>query len=241
MVPGAGALAIVQARMSSTRLPGKSLADVGGEPMLGLLLRRLRRSHEVERIVVATTTASDDDPIEELAREMGEEAYRGSRDDVLSRFVGAAAGASEVVVRLTGDCPLIDPDLVDDVIRLYRRTPDCQYASNIEPRTYPDGLDVEVLSHEILERVGAETEDAHDREHVTTAIRRELHRLPSAALVCEPDLGELRWTVDTREDLEFVREVVRRLGLQRHTAGMSEILEVVQRDPSLAEYHGRRG
>jgi spore coat polysaccharide biosynthesis protein SpsF (cytidylyltransferase family) len=236
-----GVLAIVQARMSSARLPGKSLADVGGEPMLALLVRRLQRSLEVERIVVATSSERIDDPIEELARTIACDVHRGPRDDVLARFVSAAEGTSGALVRLTGDCPLLDPGVVDEVIRLFHRTPGCVYASNIEPRTYPDGLDVEVFSREILEHVAAETDNAHDREHVTTAIRRELHRLPSAALVCDEKLGDLRWTVDTSEDLEFVREVVRRLGRHRHAAGMREILVAVRQEPSLAEYCGRRG
>lgn len=234
-------VAIVQARMSSTRLPGKSMADVEGEPMLALLLRRLRHSRKIERIVVATSTESADDPIAHIARELGGEVFRGSRDDVLSRFVGAAEGASDALVRVTGDCPLIDPVIVDEVIRLFHATPGCVYASNVEPRTFPDGLDVEVLSSERLRRLEVETDDPYDREHVTTAIRRELHRLPSAALVCEERLGELRWTVDTTEDLEFVREVAARLGSRRHEAEMAEIRTAVTTEPSLASFHGRRG
>ena len=237
----AEALAIVQARMSSTRLPGKSMADVGSEPMLALLLRRLRRAREVERIVVAASTEPADDVIEEVAREIGCDVYRGPRDDVLARFAGAAEGHSGALARLTSDCPLIDAAVVDDVIRLFHRTPDCVYASNIEPRTYPDGLDVEVLSSEILGRVAAQADDPYDREHVTTAIRRHLNRFPSAALICDDQLGDLRWTVDTGEDLDFVRELVARLGPRRYTAGMREILEAVRKAPSLAEYQGRRG
>ena len=209
--------------------------------MLALLLRRLQRSHEIERIVVATSSEPADDLIEGVARTSGCEAYRGPRDDVLARFVGAAEGASGALVRVTGDCPLIDPDVVDELIRLFHHTPGCVYASNIEPRTYPDGLDVEVLSPEILRQVAAEADDPYDREHVTTAIRRKLQRLPSAALVCEEQLGELRWTVDTSEDLDFIREVVGRLGPRRHEAAMLEILAAVRTEPSLVAYHGRRG
>ena len=236
-----GVVAIVQARMSSTRLPGKSMADVGGEPMLALLVRRLQHSEEIERIVVATSTEAEDDAIEVVARASGCAVYRGSRDDVLARFVGAAEGASGALVRVTGDCPLIDPGVVDEVIRLFHDTPGCAYASNIEPRTYPDGLDVEVLSPEILRWVAAEADDPRDREHVTTVIRRELPRLPSTALICEEQLGELRWTVDTCDDLEFIRQVVERLGARRHEARMPEILQAVRTAPSLAAFWGRRG
>lgn len=234
-------LAIVQARMSSTRLPGKSLADICGEPMLALVLRRLRRSSEVERIVVATSTDPIDDGVESLADGIGYDVYRGSRDDVLSRFVGAAADHSGPLARVTADCPLIDPDVVDHVIDLFRTTPGCAYASNVEPRTYPDGLDVEVVSAEVLREIAGTAVDPSDREHVTAAIRRDPRKYPAAAVVCDEQLGDLRWTVDTKEDLGFVREVVTRLGSRRYSAGMREILAVVREQPSLADYDGRRG
>lgn len=235
-------VAIVQARMSSTRLPGKVLADVHGEPMLALLIRRLRGARGIEQIVVATSIDPADDCVEQAARGMGCAVYRGDRDDVLGRFVGAAAAHEGPLVRVTADCPLIDPAIVDAVIDFFRSTPECAYASNIEPRTYPDGLDVEVFSAETLERVAATAEDPYDREHVTAMIRRDPSRFRSASLVCETEhLGDVRWTVDQEDDLEFVREVVARLGARRYTAGMSEILESVRAEPSLADFRGRRG
>ena len=148
------ALAVVQARMTSTRLPAKSLADVDGEPMLALLLNRLRRARRVGRIIVATSVDADDDPIEETVRAMGFAVHRGSRDDVLARIAGAVGGHSGAVVRITGDCPLTDPAIVDEVVDLFGRTAGCAYASNVEPRTYPDGLDVEVVSTDALREVG---------------------------------------------------------------------------------------
>jgi spore coat polysaccharide biosynthesis protein SpsF (cytidylyltransferase family) len=239
--PVGGVLAIVQARMSSTRLPGKSLADVGGEPTLSLLLQRLNRARTVSRIVVATSVEAIDDPIADVARDLSFVTYRGSRDDVLARFVGAAAGHSGPVARVTGDCPLIDPEIVDEVVALYTSRPDCVYASNVEPRTYPDGLDIEVVSHDTLERLAAEIADADDREHVTTAIRRSPAAFPSLSLTSGQDLGDLRWTVDTADDLAFVREVVTRLGPRRYEAGMREILATIREEPSLANFRGRRG
>src|SRR3954466_1078765 len=236
-----GALAIVQARMSSTRLPGKSAAVVGGEPMLALLLRRLLRAHELGRIVVATSTDDDDDVIEEVARGIGVGVHRGPRDDVFARFAGAGAAPACPAVRVTADCPLIDADVVDDVVRLFRRTPDCAYASNIEPRTYPDGLDVEVVAPKILDQLADEVDDPGDREHVTTAIRRDPSRFPSMSLMCGDRLGDLRWTVDNQEDLDFIRAVVSRLGPRRYAAGLNEILGSVRADPSLANFRGRRG
>jgi spore coat polysaccharide biosynthesis protein SpsF (cytidylyltransferase family) len=221
-----GALAIVQARMSSTRLPGKVLMDVGGEPMLALMLRRLGHARTVERAVVATSDRPDDDGIERVAVELGVKTHRGSLDDVLARVAGAAAGHDGEVVRLTADCPLVDPAIVDQVVELHQAA-GVAYASNVEPRTFPDGLDVEVLSAEALREAAQTVHDPLDREHVTTAIRRDPGRFPAVHLVNDPDLGELRWTVDDAQDLEFVRDVVERLGERRYTAGMAEILELV--------------
>ena len=221
-----GALAVVQARMSSTRLPGKVLMDVGGESMLELMLRRLGNAVTVERTVVATSDRLDDDEIERAGRKAGVDTHRGPLEDVLTRVAGAASGHDGEVVRLTADCPLIDPELVDRVVALFREA-GVAYASNIEPRTFPDGLDVEVISAAALRRAAGEVEDPVDREHVTTAIRRDPERYPAVHLVHDPDLGELRWTVDDAHDLEFVRGVVARLGERRYTAGMDEILELV--------------
>jgi spore coat polysaccharide biosynthesis protein SpsF len=234
-------LGIVQARMSSTRLPGKSLADVGGEPMLLLLLKRLQRARELDRIVVATTTERIDDQIERFASERACDVYRGPRDDVLRRFLDAAKGHTGPVARLTGDCPLIDPAVVDEVVRLYNRNPDCVYASNVEPRSFPNGLDVEVVSRVVLEQVAQETSDPYDREHVTTYVRRHPERFRSTVLVRNEDLSDLRWTVDTEEDLEFVREVVHRLGRGRYDAGVDDVLRAVRNPPPLVDFNGRRG
>jgi spore coat polysaccharide biosynthesis protein SpsF len=234
-------MAIVQARMSSTRLPGKSLADVGGEPLLSLLLRRLQSSRKLDCVVIATSIDPSDDPIEATAGTMGCRVYRGDRDDVLSRFVAAADGHTGPIVRITADCPLLDPTIADEVIDLFLAGPECDYASNIEPRTYPDGLDVEVVSRELLDRIAGSVDDPSDREHVTSAIRRDLEHVRSVSLVQEKDLGDLRWTVDTSHDLVFVRQVVDRLGRRRYEAGMNEILDAINDAPSLAGYRGRRG
>lgn len=234
-------LAIVQARMSSTRLPGKVVADVCGEPMLLLLLTRLQAARSVRGILVATSTDASDDGIEDVARKAGCETYRGSLDDVLGRFVAAAANDEGPLIRITADCPLIDPGLVDAVAELFARTPNCAYASNIEPRTYPDGLDVEVFSRQALERAAEVATDPRDREHVTAVMRRDPARFAAAALVCDEPLGDLRWTVDTEADLDFLRLVVARLGEGRYTAGMRDILDAVRAEPSLVDYRGRRG
>ncbi len=232
---------IVQARMSSTRLPGKTLADVEGEPMLALLLRRLQHARMIDDIVVATSTDAVDEPIAKLALGVGVRVSRGPRDDVLTRFLIAIGEREGPVVRITGDCPLIDPGLVDAAVERFMSVPGCVYASNVEPRTYPDGLDVEVVDAEVLRVIAREPLDAHDREHVTSAVRAQPERFRQVALCSEEDLGDLRWTVDEPEDLEFVRAVARRLGDRREQAGLAEILAAVRREPSLAEFHGHRG
>jgi spore coat polysaccharide biosynthesis protein SpsF len=234
-------LAIVQARMSSTRLRGKVLAEVCGEPMLLLLLKRLKGAKQVGRIVVATSTDPSDDRVEEVSRKADCGVCRGALDDVLGRFVAAAADHPGPFVRITADCPLIDPALVDAVAELFHRTPDCAYASNIEPRTYPDGLDVEVFSRKALELAAGIAISPTDREHVTAVIRRDPGRFATAALVSDECLRDLRWTVDTEADLDFVRRVAARLGAHRYTAGMAETLSAIRMQPSLAEYRGRRG
>jgi spore coat polysaccharide biosynthesis protein SpsF len=226
--------------MSSVRLPGKVLADVCGEPMLSLLLRRLDRARRVGSVVVATSTDEEDDPVAALAESLGFGSFRGPRDDVLGRLAEAAAPHKGTVVRVTGDCPLVDPEIVDAVIALLEATPGCAYASNVEPRTYPDGLDVEALPLAVLAELAREATDTTDREHVTTMIRRDPERWPRASLEGSEDLAELRWTVDTEDDLEFVREVVGRLGERRQAAGLGEIREAALRDPSLAGFGGAR-
>jgi spore coat polysaccharide biosynthesis protein SpsF (cytidylyltransferase family) len=241
MSTGARALAIVQARMSSTRLPGKTLADVDGEPLLALLLGRLAHARRLGRIVVATSTDALDDPIAQLAETLGAGVSRGPREDVLQRFLIAIGDREGAIVRITGDCPLIDPSLVDDMVERFLSSPGCAYASNIEPRTFPDGLDVEVIDASALRTIARESLGAYDREHVTSAIRAQPERFSRIAATAAHDLGELRWTVDESEDLEFLRAVVQRLAGRRHRAGLREILSAVRREPSLAAFHGRRG
>jgi spore coat polysaccharide biosynthesis protein SpsF len=227
--PDASALAIVQARMTSTRLPGKVLADVDGEPMLALLLRRLGQARRVGAIVVATSHDPADAPIAELAEALQARVHRGSLQDVLGRMAGAAAGHEGAVVRITADCPLTDPQTVDDVVDLLAAHPGAAYASNIEPRTYPDGLDVEAMPASVLRELDAIVADPEEREHVTLHLRRRPQRWPPVSLPCDvPALADLRWTVDTQQDLDFVRAIVRRLGAGRHSAGLREILAAAQ-------------
>ncbi len=209
--------------MSSTRLPGKVLTDIGsGETMLALMLKRLERAQSLERIVVATSDDPSDDAI--AASKGSVPVYRGPLHDVLARYVGAIGDWDGVVVRVTADCPLIDPEIVDQVVALMR--PGIAYASNVEPRSYPKGLDTEVFRPEALRELAAESTDPAEREHVTLGLRARPDRWPAASLVNDRDLGDLRWTVDTPEDLEHVRAIVRALGDRRYEASMDEVLAV---------------
>jgi glutamate-1-semialdehyde 2,1-aminomutase/spore coat polysaccharide biosynthesis protein SpsF len=223
-------VAIVQARMSSTRLPGKVLADVAGHPMLWHLIQRLRRSRLLSQIVVATTENPSDDVIVRLCESMGVVCFRGSESDVLDRYYQAArAMSAHTVVRITSDCPLIDPVVVDKVIQRFLDS-NCDYVSNSLRYTYPNGLDTEVFSFAALERAWREATRSSDREHVTPFLKRETLRI--ANVENEAPLGDLRWTVDESADLEFVRRVF--VALSGHeTFGMQEVLDLVKQHPEI--------
>ena len=199
-------VAIVQARMGSTRLPNKVLKPMGGTPMIELLLARLAQAHELDEIVVATTDDPRNLPLAELVRKLGYHCYLGSEADVLDRYVGAARQSrTEVVVRITGDCPLVDPDLVDQVIRRFKSS-EVDYLSNTSPPTYPDGLDIEVFTFAALETAWQETHNPFDREHVTPYLR-EQSRFRQASFNNHEDLSGLRWTVDEAADFEVIEKV----------------------------------
>ncbi|HEX2571004.1 MAG TPA: glycosyltransferase family protein [Polyangia bacterium] len=231
---------IVQARMTSTRLPGKVLADLAGRPMLAQELARLRRCRRAEEIVVATTTNATDDPVVALAEKEGVRWFRGDEHDVLSRYLGAAREArAEVVVRVTADCPLIEPALVDEVVRaLTGEGPapeSADYASNIQRRTFPRGLDAEALYMDVLERVGRLGRTREAREHVTFFIHRERPELFLLRSVTgSEDHSDLRWTVDEPADLELVRRIYELGGLGAREVGFGELVALVRSHPELA-------
>lgn len=232
-------LAILQARMSSTRMPGKVMAPVLGEPMIWRQIERMRRARSLSRIVVATSSAPSDDALAGFLLGRGVSVYRGDLNDVLGRFAGCAAGAApSLVVRLTADCPLIDPQVIDAAVALALKS-GAAYVSNCERRTYPDGLDVEVIAPEALAAAAREATDAFDREHVTPYIRTRPGRFPQAHLVHAEDLGALRWTVDRPEDFAFVRTVFRELHPVDPDFGMAEVLELLACRPDLAALASR--
>ena len=203
--------AIIQARMGSERLPGKSLADVAGKPLLERVVQRVKASTMVDRVIVATTTASEDDPLADLAGRLEVPCFRGDRDDVLDRVYHAARDhGADHVVRVTGDCPLIDPGVMDRVIQAYLAGGH-DYVSNTIRYTYPDGLDVEVCSFAALERAWKEAHLPSEREHVTSYMRTSGHFRTSNVEGPE-DLSRFKLSVDTPEDLHLARSVYEALG-----------------------------
>lgn len=202
-------LAVLQARMSSSRLPGKVLADVGGVPMIGRQIGRLARSRRIDRLAVATSRDPSDDPLADYAASLGVEVVRGPLEDVLGRFVLAldAHPEAEVLVRLTADCPLCDWRVIDAVIDRLAET-GADYVNNTTPvRTFPHGLDAEAMRASALRAAAAEADDPFEREHVTPFIYRRPERFALSTLTRSPSLAHLRWTVDYPEDLDFVRHV----------------------------------
>lgn len=203
-------VALVQARMGSTRLPGKVLMDLAGEPMLMRVVNRVRGAKNIDQVVVATTENQVDDPIEKLCREHNWSTYRGSENDVLDRFYKAAKlYQADTIVRITSDCPLIAPKVIDQVVEVFKnRQPRIDYASNIiGKRTFPRGLDTEVISFRALERAWTEDKNPDWREHVTPYIRRHPEKFSRKGVFHKEDLAAMRWTVDTRDDLSFVRKI----------------------------------
>lgn len=200
--------AVLQARMSSTRLPGKVLKPILGRPMIERQIERLRRSRALTRIVVATSTAASDDELAAAVEAMGVPVHRGALDDVLGRFVGAieAFGLAGDMVRLTADCPLADAGVIDEAIALMRRD-GLDYVSNGRERTYPRGLDVEVFRIDALLASARETDDPYDREHVTPYLYKPGARFRQGHLKQARDDSALRWTVDYPEDFDFVARV----------------------------------
>jgi len=199
-------VAIVQARMGSTRLPDKVMKPILGIPLIEILLKRLSKSSAIDEIMVATSTDAKNDVLDAHVKALGFKVFRGSEDDVLKRFVDAARFINaDVIVRITGDCPLIDPILVDRCVEEFRLH-DVDYLSNTNPPSYPDGLDVEVFKRTALEQCALRTDSQFDREHVTPYMRSS-ETFSKYSLSYSSDLSDIRWTVDEPDDFEVVSAV----------------------------------
>lgn len=227
-----GRLAIVQARLGSGRLPGKVLAELGGVPMLGRVLERLRRCASLDEIAVAIPEGAHDDALCEVAARHEAVVVRGPTDDVLTRFLLAArARRADVVVRVTADCPLLDPDVVDEVVSAL--SPRVDFASNTHQRTFPRGLDVEALHRDTLERLARLATTPATREHVTSLVLERPELFCVAQVCAAADASDLRWTVDTPEDLALVRRLYAELALEQ-VRPYAEVVAYVRARPELA-------
>jgi spore coat polysaccharide biosynthesis protein SpsF len=203
-------VAIIQARMGSSRLPGKVLEEIHGQPMIERVLTRLSQARTLDSIVLATTIEPQDDPVAEYCRSHGWNCFRGDHLDVLDRYYKAACEHhADVVVRITADCPLIDPGVIDRVVGEFeQQQPEIDYAANVlTPRTFPRGLDTEVFRFQSLERAWRDAADPACREHVTMYFYRNPDLFRLHGIVNETDESRWRWTVDTTEDLQLVRTI----------------------------------
>lgn len=229
-------VAIIQARMGSTRLPGKVLLDLAGEPTLARVVNRTLRAQTLDEVVVATTVQPADDAIARLCAERGWRCFRGSENDVLDRYYHAAiAHQADIVVRITSDCPLIKPEIVDRVVHEFLGSqPEIDYACNTLPhRTFPKGLDTEVMRFDVLEQAWAKDDNPAWREHVTPYMRRNPHLFRVHGIMNDADFSHMRWTVDTPEDLAFVRRIY---GHFRHDRfSWQEVLAVLEQHPQWLE------
>jgi glutamate-1-semialdehyde 2,1-aminomutase len=224
-------VAIVQARFGSTRFPGKVLRPLAGRPLIELLLARLSRAKQVDEIVLATSSETQDDPLAAHAQKLGFAVFRGSEADVLDRYHGAAQWChADVVVRITGDCPLVDPALVDSVVSAFKSS-NVDYASNADPPTYPDGLDVEVFTTQALQSTWQRARRPMEREHVTVYMR-ESGQFRVLAVRNDVDLSGARLTVDEPPDLEVVAAVLERFS-PRLDFTWQEVMQLAQREPTL--------
>ena len=222
---------IVQARMTSTRLPGKVLLPLAGEPMLVRLLERLRRVQRAHGLVIATTTNATDDAIAALCAQRGVPCHRGSEHDVLSRYAEAARlHGADAVVRITSDCPLIDPVLIDQLIATFEAG-DNDYVSNMLPPTWPYGMAVEVFSAAALAQAHAEATQAAEREHVTPFIYWHPERYRLRNVASPVDLSHHRWTVDTPEDYELVRRLFDHLMPTDPQFTLADVLALLEAHP----------
>jgi len=254
-------IAIIQARMSSSRLPGKVLLDIAGQPMLERVVARAQAAVSLDQVMVATRGDPFDDPVADCCSQRGYPVYRGSLQDVLDRYYQAArASQADVVVRLTADCPLIDPQLIDHTVGAFfgQLEPGSQifgsstrplsdlapfdFAANRLPppwgRSYPIGLDVEVCSFQALERAWREAKQPHQREHVMPYLYEQAGRFRIVLIHHSPDYGTLRWTVDTPQDLELVRQVYSRFH-GRDDFTWQEVLALFEREPELAQINAQ--
>jgi len=232
-------LIILQARTSSSRLPNKVLMPILGKPMLAQQIDRLSTITTPHKLIVATSSQTSDDAIEQLCQQLNVHCFRGSLDDVLARYYQAAMAfdynkTTKNIVRLTGDCPLIDSEIIDKVIELFiQRKVD--YCSNCAPATLPDGLDVEVFTLSALEKAYQLAQKLSEREHVTPFIRNNPKLFKVANYTHQPDLSQYRWTVDQAEDFDLVTKIYQALYPDNADFKLADIVKLIKQQPELAK------
>lgn len=230
-------VAIVQARMASARLPGKVLANLGGQPVLAWVVRRAQRAKSIDLVVVATSVAAEDSVIAAFCKQQGYACTRGDLHDVLDRYVRTAREYdADVVVRLTGDCPLVDSEMLAENLRTFLEAdPPLDFAANRLPgdRTIPIGLDAEYCTKTALETVWREAQEPYQREHVMPYFYEHPERFRILHIRHSPNYGHFRWTVDTPEDLDLLRQVVSEF--EDDQFSWKDVLELFQRRPDLAQ------
>jgi spore coat polysaccharide biosynthesis protein SpsF len=222
--------------MSSARFPGKTLEPLLGVPLIVFMAKRVQRAKRIRDLVVATSTDASDDALEHVVRQHGLKCFRGNLQDVLDRFYQAASGLSPAnVVRLTGDCPLMDAQLVDSVVAAVEDQ-GVQYASNVDPPSFPDGLDVECFTFAALERAWRDGRTPSQREHVTPFIRENHQLFTTRNVLGFPNMSHLRWTVDYPDDLMMVRALLERAGARSPTDfDRFDLYRAVEAEPALVD------
>ena len=228
-------IAIIQARVGSTRLPGKVLEDIVGQPMLARVVNRTRRAKTLNSVVVATTTQPADEAIVSVCQKQGWPFFRGSEEDVLDRYYQAAlAFKADIIVRITSDCPLIEPEIIDKVVDEFLCDyPAVDYVSNNITRTFPQGLDVEAIGFDALKKAWQEDDSPVWREHVTPYIWRHPDKFKTRNIADDTDYSHMRWTVDTIEDLTFVRKIYDHFSNDSFT--WREVLYLLEMNPEWVE------
>jgi spore coat polysaccharide biosynthesis protein SpsF len=231
-------VAIIQARMGSTRFPGKVMKTLGELTVLGHVITRVKFCPLVDEVMVATTILPTDEVIVKKAKAHGASVFRGSEDDVLSRYYGAAKEAkADVIIRVTSDCPLFDPYVLEEMLQKFYQVKDSgqplDYLSNTLGRTFPRGLDAEIFTFSALERAHFKAKLAMEREHVTPYIYRHPEIFFLKNFLCPEDLSFHRWTLDTQEDFDLIQEIFKALGKARTFFSTREILDLFAQRPEL--------
>ncbi len=232
---------IIEARMSSTRLPGKVLMEAAGQSFIEHIVKRLKVVKLIDEIVVATTNNSKDDDIVRLAKSQKYKYYRGSEEDVMSRVLEASEMVhGDIIVEITGDCPMIDPCIVEQIINIYLKN-DVDYVSNVKHRSYPDGMDVQVFSYEVLKKSFLMTNDSKDREHVTLHIRNNPNLFSTINIIAPPELfwPDLGLTLDESSDFIFIKKIIENLYDKNPCFNCGEIIKFLKNNKELLKINNK--